>query len=266
MISRFVNKWKGLNDNGVKPVKQQIGSQVKQIQLENIGMYKPIKRADEKCFVFKRNRLYIRILHWVMSTIISVSGVALVVVTIYSGSSVLAIVLVLCLAIVNITILFIARPHVYTFIFDRMAGTLTIKRKKYSMVKPFESVQFLIDWDGFSRERDRELRTLIIADVGGKNIGIQKEDAPDWFSFYVWYMDRNRPLPPGTAFDLYRESDYERRKNEGLPEPLYPSIIKTPEWVGAEGGEKLEKYRKYVAMLKEKYHKRYAVSSKSYGR
>ncbi|MDU1906734.1 MAG: hypothetical protein E6772_18375, partial [Dysgonomonas sp.] len=31
-------------------------------------------------------------------------------------------------------------------------------------------------------------------------------------SLYVWYMDRNRPLPPGTAFDRYREADYIRRK------------------------------------------------------
>ncbi len=50
----------------------------------------------------------------------------------------------------------------------------------------------------------------------------------DW-SFMVWYMDKNRPLPPGTAFDPYRQKDFERRKNEGFPKPLYPSNIPTPE-------------------------------------
>ncbi len=50
----------------------------------------------------------------------------------------------------------------------------------------------------------------------------------DW-SLYVWYMDKNRPLPPGTAFDPYRQKDFERRKNEGFPRPLYPSNIPTPE-------------------------------------
>ena len=42
-------------------------------------------------------------------------------------------------------------------------------------------------------------------------------------------MDKNRPLPPGTAFDPYREADFERRKAEGFPKPLYGSIIETPE-------------------------------------
>ncbi|MBL3659078.1 hypothetical protein [Fulvivirga sediminis] len=27
-------------------------------------------------------------------------------------------------------------------------------------------------------------------------------------SFYLWYMDKNRPLPPGEALDAYRERDY----------------------------------------------------------
>ena len=49
------------------------------------------------------------------------------------------------------------------------------------------------------------------------------------WSFIVWYMDKNRPLPPGEAFDLYRKKDFQRRKAEGFPPPLYPSYIDTPE-------------------------------------
>lgn len=48
-------------------------------------------------------------------------------------------------------------------------------------------------------------------------------------SFITWYMDKNRPLPPRTAFDPYREQDFERRKAEGFPKSLYPSDIPTPE-------------------------------------
>ncbi|CAA0224533.1 hypothetical protein [Tenacibaculum maritimum] len=48
-------------------------------------------------------------------------------------------------------------------------------------------------------------------------------------SFYIWYMDKNRPLPSGSAFDAYREQDYQRRKAAGFPKPLYPSKIATPE-------------------------------------
>ena len=51
----------------------------------------------------------------------------------------------------------------------------------------------------------------------------------DYWNFLVWYMDKNRPLPPGTAFDPYREQDFERRKKLGFPRPLYPSNIPTPE-------------------------------------
>ena len=51
----------------------------------------------------------------------------------------------------------------------------------------------------------------------------------EFWDFVVWYMDKNRPLPPGTAFDPYREADFQRRKAEGFPKPLYKSYIPTPE-------------------------------------
>ncbi|MBL3658879.1 hypothetical protein [Fulvivirga sediminis] len=59
------------------------------------------------------------------------------------------------------------------------------------------------------------------------------------WAFTVWYMDKNRPLPPGTAFDPYRQKDFERRKAEGFPKPLYPSNIATPEATKAQQAERL---------------------------
>ena len=50
----------------------------------------------------------------------------------------------------------------------------------------------------------------------------------DDLSFYVWYMDKNRPLPPGDVFDEFRERDFQHRKAEGFSKPLYPSKIETP--------------------------------------
>jgi len=44
----------------------------------------------------------------------------------------------------------------------------------------------------------------------------------EFWDFVVWYMDKNRPLPPGTAFDPYREADFQRRKAEGFPKPISP--------------------------------------------
>ena len=55
------------------------------------------------------------------------------------------------------------------------------------------------------------------------------KDCYEGMSFITWYMDKNRPLPPGELFDPYREADFQRRKAEGFPKPLYPSDIPTPE-------------------------------------
>ncbi len=65
--------------------------------------------------------------------------------------------------------------------------------------------------------------------VGKGNYDLAPADPEEWWSYFVWYMDKNRPLPPGKAFDPYREKDFERRKAEGFPKPLYPSDIPTPE-------------------------------------
>ncbi len=58
---------------------------------------------------------------------------------------------------------------------------------------------------------------------------LESSKPDEYWSFMVWYMDKNRPLPPGTAFDPYRKKDFERRKAKGFPKPLYQSFIDTPE-------------------------------------
>ena len=57
-------------------------------------------------------------------------------------------------------------------------------------------------------------------------------------SFLLWYMDKNRPLPPGDAFDPYRERDYERRKAAGFPKPLFPCDFDTKEATEAQQKER----------------------------
>lgn len=47
-------------------------------------------------------------------------------------------------------------------------------------------------------------------------------------SFFLWYMDRNRPLPPGKRLDPYRVKDFLRREAEGFPAPLRHATIKIP--------------------------------------
>lgn len=67
---------------------------------------------------------------------------------------------------------------------------------------------------------------------------ISYDDPYEEWSLYVWYMDKNRPLPPGTAFDAYRDKDFERRKKLGFPRPLYTSNIATPEATPAQQKER----------------------------
>lgn len=49
------------------------------------------------------------------------------------------------------------------------------------------------------------------------------------WSYFVWYMDKNRPLPPSEAFNEFRDKDFERRKAAGFPPPLFKSLVPTPE-------------------------------------
>ena len=63
------------------------------------------------------------------------------------------------------------------------------------------------------------------------------------WSLIVWYMDKNRPLPPGDAFDEYRERDFERRKAEGFPAPLFPSRFATPEATPEQNAERRRYWR-----------------------
>ncbi|WP_103867300.1 hypothetical protein [Aquimarina sp. I32.4] len=65
--------------------------------------------------------------------------------------------------------------------------------------------------------------------VGKGNYDLAPADPEEWWSYFVWYMDQNRPLPPGKSFDPYRDKDFERRKAAGFPKPLYKSNIPTPE-------------------------------------
>ena len=70
-------------------------------------------------------------------------------------------------------------------------------------------------------------------------LSISHNENSNYWAFTVWYMDKNRPLPPGTAFDPYRQKDFERRKAEGFPIPLYDASIETPEATPEQQAERL---------------------------
>ncbi len=74
-----------------------------------------------------------------------------------------------------------------------------------------------------------------------------KSDFARTWSYYLWYLDKNRPLPPGDLLDAFREEDFNRRKAEGFPPPLICSSIPTPEATPEQQAER-DKY------WKDEYH------------
>ncbi|RLJ98625.1 hypothetical protein [Tenacibaculum discolor] len=118
-------------------------------------------------------------------------------------------------------------------IFNREDGIITFSGFMWyeNITMPIEKIIFTMSGPGSLQgggafrlliERPDKLYTKYDCSIGGENC---YQD----LSFILWYMDKNRPLPPGEAFDPYRQQDFERRKAEGFPKPLYPSKISTPE-------------------------------------
>ena len=115
-------------------------------------------------------------------------------------------------------------------ILDRLNGIITFPGFLYGkpITMPFEEVLAAVKGGyGVGMATLAILRKNKLTSTS-YDFDLQYEPLKSW-SFMVWYMDKNRPLPPGKVFDPYRQKDYERRKKEGFPKPLYQSWIATPE-------------------------------------
>ena len=103
----------------------------------------------------------------------------------------------------------------HRFVLDRMKGTVTFPHhlffSRYTI--PFSKV--IPGYSNGNLGFAHPYSGIVIPVLGAYDSG--------WWSFYVLYMDKNRPLPQGDAFHPYREKDFLRRKAEGFPKPIYPS-------------------------------------------
>lgn len=138
-------------------------------------------------------------------------------------------------------------PTKEQFILDRKNGIITFpERFPISWLGKTITILFSDVKLGFGFRGTAHFLTglrLAILYPNGQNRTVVGMEVADTFAFLVWYMDRNRPLPPGELFDPYRQKDFERRKAEGFPPPLYPSSIPTPEATPEQQKER-EKYWK----------------------
>ena len=111
-------------------------------------------------------------------------------------------------------------------VFDRMTGMVTLPRKHLTPVKLAFKDVFLYKHSAYTLSTEANTTLLAIAASSTKEGPcIPGEATQAWWSWYVQYMDKNRPLPNGTLLDAYRKKDYERRKAEGFPPPLYESRV-----------------------------------------
>ncbi len=128
-------------------------------------------------------------------------------------------------------------------IFDREKGLLTFPGILYFKSKTFLFSESRVGWSqigGMASTRS----VLVMGDPNsytGGSVVLQDGRFKGVWSFLLWYMDKNRPLPPGDAFDAYRERDFQRRKAEGFPPPLYKSTFPTPEATPEQQAER-ERY------------------------
>ncbi|MCT4602119.1 MAG: hypothetical protein N4A59_04310 [Marinifilum sp.] len=108
------------------------------------------------------------------------------------------------------------------------------KRRKEASVD-FNTLKFSI--------KDNTLQVINPKNISSSHKIFLGINAVEDLSLLIWYMDKNRPLPPHKVFDEYRNLDFERRKAKGFPPPLYKSKIITPEATPEQQAER-EKYWK----------------------
>ena len=113
-------------------------------------------------------------------------------------------------------------------ILNREEGTISMPRafKKENVVISFEEGDGIVKFTAGGGAAP-DVYLVFLHKNRKKGGHLSHSDIYAFWDFVVWYMDKNRPLPPGTAFDPYREADFQRRKAEGFPKPLYKSYIPT---------------------------------------
>jgi len=124
------------------------------------------------------------------------------------------------------------------FVFDRLASTVTMRAtvlnwRPRTITIPFADARIgatggLMTQSVAIKLPGSKFQHLIITGLNDSTEFVH------FMSCLVWFMDKNRPLPVGAEFGIYRKADYERRKAEGFPEPLYRSNMYMFDYDGDE--------------------------------
>ena len=183
-------------------------------EAENPGIYK-FHRVDDEYFIFSKPKLRRKLIRtfviWTLITTVAFVGL-------YDPNTVE--ILGLPVAALLITLVLFLRMVLPAprLVFNRLKGQVSLKG---NIVNP-----------GFTASFDKidpsmmygELMAIAHPKLAYGILAFGAYDQSTW-SFYTQYMDKNRPLPLGSALDDYREKDFERRKQIGYKAPLYPSAM-----------------------------------------
>jgi len=185
-----------------------------------------ITRADDQFFImnnsitFRNFHLYIGLIGYLLSYFFSLAN---------NADDSFSIFIRICLFLFSTFYIIYNFTHPKKIlILDRLNGIITFPGFLYGkpITMPFEEVLAAVK-GGYGAGM-ATLALLHQNKLTAYSAILESTPLQSW-SFMVWYMDKNRPLPPGKVFDPYRQKDYERRKKEGFPKPLYQSWIATPE-------------------------------------
>lgn len=117
---------------------------------------------------------------------------------------------------------------IIVFYLDRLLQEIVFPKSIHNKVeKKYNLKSIFIDFeskDVYEINDDKKRCLISLFDNESSEYDFVKK-----WSYVVWFMDKNRPLPLGHVYDSFRKQDFERRKKKGFPEPLYSSKIPTPE-------------------------------------
>lgn len=139
-----------------------------------------------------------------------------------------------------LTILLAITKTSKSFVLDRMNGLIAYPNSWWykQIITQFKDLSVVLLYEG--KFQNPTLKALTKGFLSTPYRIVNFHPLNFW-SFMVWFMDKNRPLPPGDVFDPFRKRDYDRRKAEGFTPPLYRSAVPTPE-ATTEQQEERERY------------------------
>ena len=140
------------------------------------------------------------------------------------------------LIIIYLNAFVLIAPGNYKLKFYRQTGIVEMPKRWLRGWIKGEIITFSFCDNAITQSGGMGARSLHLKAPNGRSMLLMRADMRKELSFLLWYMDRNRPLPPGKRLYPNRTQDYQRSKAACFPAPLRASKIRiTPEVIPNRG-------------------------------